>query len=225
MSIRVLDLRNEQPNPPPGDHHQIVRGKVQMRDPAKVTGITVHQTACIFGPMAQPEVRYRRALNVAAHATAFNTRVVVLANPLRWNVWHGNGLNDSTLGLEIEGRFSGLLDNPATIEREDLRTAWGGIADPITPDIVETAREALRVLVELGRAEGMPLKYIYAHRQSSGTRRSDPGEGIWKEVVLEYACKVLGLQTKPALTMVSKKGGPGRTIPLDWQPDGGVGKY
>jgi len=226
VGVAVLDLRAEQPNPPPPVRgkvkHKIYRGKVVRRDHSKITGVTVHQTACIFGPKNDLRARHRRALGVACHALAFGAdRTVVLANPLDWYVYHGNLFNAYELGLEIEGHFPGLEDDPATTpRREDLATIWGGKApSKITTDTVDTAREALRLLVTLGREEGMPIEFIHAHRQSSGTRRSDPGQGLWKAVVLDYAVPVLGLKTQPWRAI-----GEGRTIPKKWDPQG-VGPY
>lgn len=224
--VAVLDLRSQQPNPPPlyrgKRKHRIRNGRVVLRDPKKITGVTIHQTACVFGPLNDLVVRHRRALGVACHALAFGRdRTVVLANPLRSYVYHGNGFNPDDLGLEIEGHFSGLLDDPSTTpRREDLETVWNG-KEPtkITVDIIETACEALRILVELGRSEGMPIEYIRAHRQSSGTRRADPGEGMWREVVLGYAVPTLGLKTQPRRAI-----GTGRPVPRAWDP-AGVGRY
>ncbi len=225
--ISVRDLRAEQPDPPPlyrgKRKHKIVRGRVVMRDPKTVNSVTIHQTACIFGPLNNLVARHRRALGVACHALSFGMdRTVVLANPLRSYVWHGNGFNRYSLGYEIEGHFSGLLDDPRTTpRREDLETMWNGkTPTKMTTDIVETACEGLRLLVELGRLEGMPIEYLDAHRQSSGTRRADPGQGIWRDVVLGYALPVLKLKLRP-----HRKIGTGRPIPLAWDPVGGFGRY
>jgi hypothetical protein len=61
----------------------------------------------------------------------------------------------------------------------------------------------------------MPIEYIHAHRQSSGTRRSDPGEELWQKVVLEFAVPVLGLKTEPSRVLKD-----GRPIPESWDLDG-----
>lgn len=216
----LIDWRARQPNPPPlvrgRRKHLLVRGRVFERDPADVDSITVHQTACVFG--ARPgRDRHERAFGVACHALAFADGAAVLPNPLRWHVHHGNGLNPRALGLEIEGRFPGLIGNPRTLaNRRSIET-------PITDTLIAAAIEALTALVTLGRAEGMPIRYVHAHRQSSPSRRSDPGEEIWRRVVLEHGVRVLGLETQPALVLEARKG-PGRPIPLEWDP-AGVGRY
>ena len=81
---------------------------------------------------------------------------------------------------------------------------------------IETARAALRYLVEQGRAAGMPISSIYAHRQSNGTKRSDPGEGLWREVAL-WGVRELGLSTIPTATT-----GDGVPIPREWDHGGRV---
>lgn len=224
--MTVVDWRERQLNPPAEvrgkqKHARYVsgpkRGRVIERDPAKIDGIVIHQTACVFGASPGHD-RHERAFGVACHALAFNDGTAIIANPLRWLVWHGNGFNDRSLCLECEANARGLMG--------DSRTVQGREAAP-TIELIESSREALRALVELGRAEGMPLRYIWAHRQSSPTRRSDPGEELWRRVVLEYAVPVLGLVTEPALTLESKSAkskGHGRPIPLAWDPDG-VGSY
>lgn len=229
--VEVLDWRDRQPNPPP-----LVRNKrkhkidprtrlVVERDPHDVDGIVLHQTACVFGPSDDAERRHRRALGVACHALAFRDATVVLANPLRWLVWHANGFNPRALGLEVEGLFPGLLDDPRTVPREDIATTWGGEPDELTEMLVATAQRALRELVERGRAEGMPIRYLWAHRQSSGSRRSDPGEEPWRRIAIEYGQRELGLELQPALALPSRSSGHGRPIPRAWDPAGGVGRY
>ena len=226
--IRHLDLCTEQKNPPPAKTApsgkkvnicQTKLGKVVIRDPKKVIGIGIHQTACVFGPAADPEKRYRRALNVPCHALAFRDGVFATAFPLDWYVYHGNELNAFTLGLEIEGHYPGLPDDPATPRREDIQSTWGGKPTPFDDLAIETARAALKHLVEQGRAAGMPIQYVWAHRQANGQKPSDPGFEIWKHVVMEYGCTQLGLKTE-----CSRAWKDGKQIPHSWDPSA-TGKY
>lgn len=221
----LLDWRSQQLNPPPlvrGIRKHAISGKTKRvveRDMSKVDGIVIHQTACTFGPSDNAERRHKRAFGVACHALAFRDGTVVLPNPFPWMVWHGNGFNDRSLGLEVEGRLPGLMDNPATAPREDRDTTWGGEPDDVTDLLVDAARLALWELVNTAKKDhGAVIKWIWAHRQSSGSRRSDPGEEVWRRVVLEYAVPVLGLKTEPTLVLPSKKTGPGRPIPRQWDP-------
>lgn len=194
-----------------------------MRDPSTVDSIVIHQTACEFGVSRRAVeaagdielARARRALDVACHALAFRNGYFAAAHDLPVLVHHAGRLNDRSLGLEIEGRYPGLLDDPDTLPREDLRTTWGGPPSVFTDEACEAACGALRWLVEEGRRLGMPIKYIYAHRQSSEDRRSDPGQEIWERVVLSYGVPELGLQTR---THEAWKGG--RPVPTQWDLDG-----
>jgi len=227
--VRHLDLCDEQKNPPPYKVRdgkkiniaQTARGKVVVRRPSDITGIGIHQTACVFGPAgaSKADQRHRRALNVPCHALAFRDGTFVTAFPLEWYVYHGNELNAFSLGLEIEGHYPGLPDDPRTPAREDIKTTWKGKATPFDDLTVETSREALRYLVEEGRSRGMPIEWIWAHRQTNGSKPSDPGWEIWKHVVLDYGVPTLGLRTQPNQTWRD-----GKPIPAQWEP-GATGRY
>lgn len=232
-SVPMVDMRAQQALA--HKKTRVRRGRTVMRDAVAITGVVIHQTAVRYG-VTEKQLRVaggnrqlalsRRALNVACHALAFRDGFFVATHPIRHFVLHGNGFNAYTLGLEIDGCYPGLRDDPSTIpRREDLETTWGGEPDAVTSTIVDTARAALRWLVETGRAEGCPIEHVYAHRQSSGKRKSDPGEELWARVVEEYAIPVLGLRAHHALAIDSKKSGRGRPIPIQWSPAHGVGRY
>ena len=227
MTIKHIDLCAEQKNPPPtklvqGKPTNIVKlaaKKVVERDPRIVTGIGIHQTACVFGPSGDIDRRNRRALNVPCHALAFRDGTFVTAFPMNWYVYHGNALNEFTYGLECEGQYPGLPDDPTTPKREDEQTTWGGDPTPLDDLAIETFRAALKHLYEEGLKLGSPLQYVWAHRQANGVKVSDPGYGIWKHVVLDYAVAKLGLKTQP-----EKFWRDGKPVPPQWDPKG-VGKY
>lgn len=229
-NVAFYDLRAEQDHVYPNGKKKVAmtRGRaVVMREPGTVDSIVIHQTACEFGVSKRAIrlagdielARARRALDVACHAMAFRNGYYVAAHDLRTYVNHANRLNSNSLGLEIEGRYPGLVDDPTTVPREDLLTTWGGAPSELTEATVEAARSALRWLVLEGRRYGMPIKYVYAHRQSNDNRRSDPGQEIWQRVVLDYGVPKLGLETKPRTLWQQ-----GRSIPSAWDPDG-VGDY
>lgn len=198
-------------------------GKVVRRAVSAVDGITIHQTGVQFGvnerqiAAAGGDERLalaKRVKKVAAHSVSFDG-FYTKSYPLDFYIYHAGLLNRKTLGLEVDGLYSGLMDDPDTELREDLASLWRGSPTELTEGRVKGAKAALRYLVDEGRKLGMPIKYIYAHRQSSATRRSDPGEEIWRKVVLEYGVPVLGLETRPAFTI-----GTGRPIADEWDPDG-----
>jgi hypothetical protein len=228
----VKDLTSLQPNPPPVGpdgkcKHKIVSGKVFRRDPKSIQGIVIHQTATPFSVSAsqiqsasgnREEALHRRGLNVGCHVIAFDGAKagvtcghVCYVNPLDWYVYHGNQGNSASLGLEIEGAFYGCIQN-------------GQLQAP--PHLIAAAKQALAFMVTKGRAMGMDnLRYIWAHRQMSSEKRGDPGEELWKRVVLDYAVPVLGLQTQPTRVWPDTSGPlGGRPIPLAWDP-AGQGSY
>lgn len=195
------------------------RGKVVRRDPSVVDGVTLHQTAIHFGPTAADLANAEgdrdialayRVKRIASHATSFDG-FYAKTYPLDYYIYHGNYLNKKTLGLEVEGLYPGLIDDPTTL--------WKGQPTELTEGRIEAAREALCYLVEEGKALGMPIKYIYAHRQAKKNRRSDPGEELWRKVALEYGVDVLGLKTRPMYALAT-----GRPIPRAWDPQG-IGDY
>lgn len=214
--VRIIDLRAEQ-IPRKGDH-RLRMGKPVVRRPADVTSLCVHQTACIFGPLAKPEVRYRRALDIASHATAFRTGVGVLQTPVLWYVNGGGPINRSAIHLEGEGHYAGAPDEPSTPQREDIRSTWGGKPTPLDEPALATLCVTAATLVELARGEGCPIEWVYAHRQFEASRRSDPGHEMWRDFVLGFCVGRLGLKTRPDYTL-----GDGRAIPASWGE--GTAKY
>lgn len=192
-----------------------VGGKPVVREPSQVTGITIHQTAVKYC-VAPYQVKAaggderlalaRRSLQVACHVMAFHDGFLAWPNPLEWYVYHGNGFNAFELGIEIDGNYPGVRGGPT----------WNGKkATDITPNLITAARAGIELLVREGRKLGMPIEYIHAHRQSSATRRDDPGEELWKNVVLDFAVPVLGLRTELRRTLRD-----GRPVPREWDPNG-----
>jgi peptidoglycan hydrolase-like protein with peptidoglycan-binding domain len=219
--VKVVDLTSKQTNPPADQSKwKVSNGKVVVRDAASVSGIMLHQTGVWYGVSSaqvaaaggdRHAALHNRGLNIACHAVAFDGKDAglecghgVATAPLKWYCYQANTANSESLGLEVEGVYPGLVTPGCTMPSER---------------VINAARDAVRYMVEQGRREGMPLRYIWAHRQSSAMRRSDPGEALWKRVALEYAVAVLGLETQPSRTW-----GDGRPIPVEWQP-GGVGPF
>lgn len=219
---KIVDLTSQQTNPPADPtKFKMSGGKVVVRQPSVVKGIMMHQTGVWYGVSSQQVTAalgdrhaalHNRSLNVACHLIAFDGKGAdiqcghaVQPNPLNWYVYQANTANEESLGIECEGVYPGLVSP--------------GCVMP-TSRLINAARDAVRYAVEKGRSEGMPIEFIWAHRQSSASRRSDPGQSLWQEVVLAYAVPVLGLKTQPARIW-----GDGRPIPVEWQPDGGVGPY
>jgi hypothetical protein len=207
--MSVLDLRSRQTPSGPPKAGKLHKGALVMRDPSTIDTICLHQTATLLPPgkadlraaNGDPALaRHLRALRVHAHVTAFTTGTAVIAYPLRAYVWHGNGANASSIGVECEASLTGL--DTSCDEK-----------------VVEAGRAALTWLCENGPTEGIHISYIVAHRQSSKTRRGDPGLALWRAVALDHGVAKLGLRTTP-----ERVWGDGRPIPVEWQADG-VGNY
>lgn len=205
-SDALIDLRGEQTKAgPPGAGRLDRGGGLVLRDAGSIDAICLHQTACTFG-VSPGQVRaakgdrdlakHRRALGVHAHVTAFMTGRFVAAYPLRAYVYHGNGANGRSIGLEIEGHYDGI--------------PGGKLGDP-TVTTIDAARAALTWIIDTCADEGIKIRYLLAHRQYSDSRRSDPGWAIWQRVALDYGVRIHGLTTLPALV-----DGRGRPIPRAW---------
>lgn len=215
---KIINLTAIQPDPPPPVRGKMKwkvghDGRVVKRNPEIVTGIALHQTDADLGVGRARLKRYagdhtrarrERALEVACHMYAFNEGEAVHTCPFEWYVWQANGLNRTTLGLEVEGEFPGLIKDGERLASVEL---------------IDAACLALTYMVEKGRAQGMPIEHIYAHRQASDQRRRDPGEELWRRVVLGYAVPVLNLTPRQEFTVSG-----GASIPVEWDSDG-VGKY
>ena len=220
--VKLYDLRDEPWEKRIPQKFKRSGGLPAIRDPKMITGITVHQTAVPYSVRDyqihdaggdEHLALARRSLKVACHVMAFRKGFITTPNHLTHYVYHGNGFNSHELGIEIDGNFPGLIGGKVWNHKR------GGKATTITDTLVQAACAGIEYLVRQGRKEGMPITQIHAHRQSSANRRSDPGEELWRRVVLEYAVPVLGLKTEPDRVLRD-----GRPIPHEWDLEG-VGSY
>jgi hypothetical protein len=98
--------------------------------------------------------------------------------PLQALLYHANGFNARSIGIEIEGNFCGIEGKPQTHWKQ------GGGPHTLQENQILHARSAIQWICETVRAMGGEIRYIFAHRQASKDRIADPGEKIWKEVGL-----------------------------------------
>ena len=184
------------------------------RDWSKVTGICLHQTACVLGE------RPARWDTVGAHAGVTRSGQIILLHDFDKLVVHGNGWNAQTVGIEIDGLYAGLEDDPKTVVNEATRTTWD---DPttavhekpliLTSETVEAVSQLIRYICAEVEKHSGKIKALVAHRQASATRENDPGEAIWKKVALPMS-KELGLHDGgPGFKI-----GNGYAIPEQWDP-------
>lgn len=232
--VRFVHIEDQAPDPHPKGR---VRGsKTVRRSHQAIHGITLHQMAVElratqhFVDLAGGDEDLAWALRAqlgprggkggVAAPVCVHDDLVACTAPLNWYLYAANRLNGPTISIEVSGRFSGLLDDPTTAPREDLQTTWGD--EPpmeLTPARIRGGRAAIRYVVETGRKQDMPIRYIYGHRQSNGRKPGDPGEALWRALVVEYAVPVLGLIPRYTYTVDG-----GRPIPKSWDPKG-AGSY
>jgi hypothetical protein len=211
--VTLLDLRSQQTPSGPPNAGKLYRGRLVHRKPIEIDSICLHQTAVTFGvsPAAIRKqggdaamAQFMRAKGVHAHVTAFDEGVFVPAYPLRAYVWHGNGANSRSIGLEIEGFFNGEPGGKSNGDPDKPRTEPSDL-------LIQTAREACTWIVNACAEEGIVIKHVLAHRQYASSRRSDPGWAIWQRVAIEHCERALRLTSIPDL-----RKGDGKAIPTSW---------
>lgn len=168
-----------------------------------ITGVTLHQT----GIYMQNSVK--RFLRLRAHVGIIDPQgvgTIVQVYPLNTLLWHANGLNPHTVGIEINGLFEGIEGRGLPRYQQHLKLCHASDAQ------IAAARKGLEWIQGEVARHGGTLRHVYAHRQASSTRRADPGSRVWQEVAL-WAEEQLGLETRPTVTY-----GQGRPIPAAWDP-------
>jgi len=156
------------------------RKRDRKRSMADVVGITLHNWGVKdVGRAAHKKGTY--------HLSIHNDGTVYLVHPFDTYLYHGHGLNRSTVGISLGDIPGATLTAP---QREGLRKA-------LSYAVAEIRRQG-------GRAD-----FLYAHRQSSRDRGADPGAAVWLEAV-SYGWG-LGLRPDPQRTW-----GSGKPIPAQW---------
>jgi N-acetyl-anhydromuramyl-L-alanine amidase AmpD len=186
----------------------------RLRPWPAITGTTLHQTACDMGE------RVERYDTIGAHFTVLrNSGRVLWHVDLDRIVYHGNGWNDRCVGIEVNGLYAGLEDDPDTALDEALKTTWDDPSTPtrerpmqVTPQSMRSTRMLVRWIRWTVAQHGGKMSVLCAHRQSSQSRRNDPGEAIWKAVALPLHAE-LGLSDGGVDFVIG-----GYPIPEAWDP-------
>jgi N-acetyl-anhydromuramyl-L-alanine amidase AmpD len=171
----------------------------------QVTGITLHQTACVLGERPQ------RWSTVVAHLGVTRGGQVCWMHDFEKIVWHGNGFNNRMIGIEMDGTYAG-------IEGDD-RTFWRPSDEPDrkpqtpTIELVDAAKATVRWICQQVARHGGRIEQLVAHRQASNQRQSDPGSALWKQVAMPLHAE-LGLSDGGPGFIV----GNGYPIPEKWDP-------
>lgn len=169
----------------------------------EISGITFHQTGC---NMPQKPDGWSR-LN--AHIGITQEGKCILVNDFTDMIWHAQKLSRYTIGIEIEGNFRGIRNRASTL--------WKGGGGPhyLNYAMKMALDEAFEIIKSEFKKNNQEWTNIYAHRQSSKSRRADPGSEIWDDVAMQWGER-LGLKYMD--------GGPdwrttkGLVIPKTWNP-------
>lgn len=179
-----------------------VRAKLsgRYRKWPEITGICFHQTAVILGE------KPRRYESLGAHVAVTRGGKIILVHDFEKVVYHGNGWNNGCVGIEIDGRYEGIEGDRSTLWEQRL---WKR-STTLTEETISAAMELTRWICGIVETRGGKVRVLVAHRQSSMTRRNDPGSAIWRRIVLPLH-EELGLGD----------GGPGfaiggRPLPDEW---------
>lgn len=167
-----------------------------------VTGICLHQAACDMG---EDPHRYD---TMGAHLGITRAGHVVWLHAFDRLVVHGNGWNAGTIGIEISGLYAGIegdastvWDNPGTTKRETGQV--------LTAEAIAACQETIRWIC----SQLPQVKALVSHRQASASRRSDPGQAVWRAIALPVAAELALTDGGPGFTL-----GDGLPIPREWDP-------
>lgn len=168
-----------------------------------IRGVTLHQTGIFVAEV--PE----RWDTLNAHIAVLRDGRVILANALSDFIWHAQGLSGSTIGIEFNGNFPGVVGRSYTVWRH------GGGPHALTVAQLEAANRLFTWLHATFVASGGRWTRVHAHRQSSASRRSDPGSEIWQKVGLQWLERLGDGATDGGADFCT---GSGRPIPEAWNP-------
>ena len=145
----------------------------------QVRGWCLHQTACYLSSSKD----IARCDKVGAHWVVYPDGRKFRLHDINRKVIHGNGWNNQTIGIEIDGLFAGIEGDANTVW-DDKSTPYVEKAGSVTVEQIEAVREIIYHDRALIRANGGTDTVIVSHRQSSKDRRNDPGSKVWKEIAL-----------------------------------------
>lgn len=152
------------------------RKVIRRRTWKEVTGITLHQTACVLGE------RTARWNGAGCHIGVTREGKVIWLHDFDYAVVHGNGFNGSTVGIELDGHYAGIDGDMKTYWRP--KDAPGRMPQTPTNELIVAAMDVIRWICEEVSVHGGRVTQLLAHRQSSKDRQSDPGSALWQKVAL-----------------------------------------
>jgi len=214
--IAAILLKNRQIRPMPGDVNiQDFRGQADeklkrresqsgnsffRKNPRKVSdidSIVLHQMG--FQRGSDPE----KYLGVPAHFIVLPDGTIARLHDFSRYLYTSNGLNSRSIGVEIAGNFPNVNGTWWKPEKFGM--------DRPTPEQIEAVKSLIRAVKAELDAQGVKLRKVFAHRQSSGTKANDPGPDIWRGVFPVFS--ELGLDEAGSFHT-----GTGKPIPESWVP-------
>ncbi len=175
-----------------------------------IKGWCLHQTAC---PL-HASTDIARCDHIGAHYVVYPDGRVFKLHDIERIIWHGNGWNGRTIGIEIDGLFAGVEGVPATVWRDP--TSPHLATNSVTPAQVTSVRAIILSDRESIIRHGGKPEVIVAHRQSSSSRRDDPGSKVWQDIAIPLLSE-LGLDDGgPGFAIPDGFGG--MPIPVEWDP-------
>lgn len=173
------------------------RGRPVLRDPSTLRVLMLHQMAVTFH-------REGRAFAERAAKTAYHCAVsddggeVALLKPWRVYANHGGYANAASIGLGVEGGY------PGTVGRRNRKHTV------VTPMLELGLRRAMEEVLA-----DVDLETLVSHRQSSASRRGDPGQELW--TMGADLARTLGLKVDGSTVWHD-----GRPVPGIWGGDTSV---
>tara|TARA_R100001510_G_C7652756_1_gene210689 strand:- start:2163 stop:2801 length:639 start_codon:yes stop_codon:yes gene_type:complete len=171
---------------------------------ARIDTLCLHQMAC----KDSDNQGWKRWKKLAAHwviTEGENAKAYWLHDFSR-RLPTSHGYNRRSIGFEIEGYFAGVGVDP--------KTFWKPKSSKRVPMVptrrqLDAAIAACEASIYYVNTNGGEIKFISAHRQSYGTKRSDPGSLLWEGIAVPLFRKYKNLQIAPVLDT-------GKQIPEAW---------
>jgi N-acetylmuramoyl-L-alanine amidase-like protein len=165
------------------------------RRPGAVDSVVLHQMACCF----RPRDPLQRFLTITAHFAITADGRILQLHPASALLWASNGFNGRSVAVEFAGNF------PDTAGRWWEGARFG--RNQVTRAQIDAGRRLIRHL-----RSTLGIRYVFAHRQSSGSRDNDPGPDIWFNVG-QWAVQNAGLSDGGPGYRI----GTGNPIPAAWR--------
>tara|TARA_R110000824_G_scaffold197409_11_gene380868 strand:- start:16430 stop:17980 length:1551 start_codon:yes stop_codon:yes gene_type:complete len=202
----IIDIRGQRTKP-----HK------PRRPWAAIKQVTLHQTGCNMGE------RPSRYKNINVHFGVTRQGKIIYIEDIPHKQSQAQHFNNYGIGIEFDGHFAGIDGNPRTHWVPSSRHPKTGRRRHISDERktpmekseaqIDAGRKLIDFIIAEVRSNGGKIVWINAHRQTSRSRRSCPGEIIWKGVGV-WAQSHHGLSDRGDNYAVNN----GKPIPKEWDP-------